>query len=102
MFASSSIFRPYLKRVIRDLFRLLHAVRHGTEGRGSLKYPAIECLTLGLSREMNGVTLPIVTKLCVMPRSFNIKLHCETQVSGRLGMSGGKSPRHAQNPLSGE
>ena len=26
----------------------------------------------------------------------------ETQVSGRLGMSGGISPRHAQNPLSGE
>ena len=25
-----------------------------------------------------------------------------TQVSGRLGMSGGISPRHAQNPLSGE
>ena len=31
-----------------------------------------------------------------------IKLHSETQVSGRLGMSGGRSPRHAQNPLSGE
>ena len=26
----------------------------------------------------------------------------ETQVSGRLGMSGDRSPRHAQNPLSGE
>ena len=25
-----------------------------------------------------------------------------TQVSGRLGMSGGRSPRHALNPLSGE
>ena len=37
-----------------------------------------------------------------MPRSFSIKLHSETQVFGRLGMSGGKSPRHAQNPLSGE
>ena len=31
-------------------------------------------------------------------------LNCtgKTQVSGRLGMSGGISPRHAQNPLSGE
>ena len=28
--------------------------------------------------------------------------HSETQFSGRLGMSGGGSPRHAQNPLSGE
>ena len=36
-----------------------------------------------------------------MPR-FSIKLHSETQVSSRLGMSGGRSPRHAQNPLSGE
>ena len=37
-----------------------------------------------------------------MPQSFSIKLHSETQVSGRLGMSGGISPRHAQNPLSCE
>ena len=37
-----------------------------------------------------------------MPRSFSIKLHSETQVSDRLGMSRGRSPRHAQNPLSGE
>ena len=29
-------------------------------------------------------------------------LMISTQVSGRLGMSGGISPRHAQNPLSGE
>ena len=37
-----------------------------------------------------------------MPQSFSIKLHSETQVSGRLGMSAGKSHRHVQNPLSGE
>ena len=35
-----------------------------------------------------------------MPQSFIFKLYSETQVSGRLGMSGGISPRHAQNPLS--
>ena len=33
---------------------------------------------------------------------FSIKLHSETQVSGHLSMSGGRSPSHAQNPLSGE
>ena len=44
-----------------------------------------------------GVILPIVTL-----GSIIIKLYSETQVSGRLGMSGGISPRHAQNPLSGE
>ena len=33
---------------------------------------------------------------------FNSNVYSETQVSGRLGMSGGISPRHAQNPLSGE
>ena len=31
-------------------------------------------------------------------RCFSIKLHSEIQVSGHLGMSGGESPRHAQNP----
>ena len=31
MIASSSTFRPHLGRDSRDLFRLLHAVRHGTE-----------------------------------------------------------------------
>ena len=31
MMASSSTFRPYPGRVIRHLFRQLHAVRHGTE-----------------------------------------------------------------------
>ena len=82
-------------------------------GRGSLKYPAIACLmTLGLSRGINGVTLPIVTlgtirpediaELRKMPRGFSTKLHSESQVSNGLGMSGGRSRRHAQNPLSGE
>ena len=73
-------------------------------------------MTLGLSRGMNEVTQrewsfllllwglsdPRIAELCEMPRCFSIKLHSETQVSGRLGMSGGRSPRHAQNPLSGE
>ena len=45
--------------------------------------------------------------LCSEQRSLNkpsliIKLYSETQVSCRLGMSGGISPRHAQNALSGE
>ena len=79
-------------------------------GRGSLKQPAIECLTLGPSRGMNGVTLPIVTLPIVTlgtirpedSEAARFKLHSETQVSGRLGMSGGKSPRNVQNPLSGE
>ena len=56
-----------------------------------------------------GVILPIVTLGTIrpedsvavrMPQSFSIKLHSEIQVSGRLGMSGGRSPRHA--PLSRE
>ena len=49
-----------------------------------------------------GLSDPRIAELREMPRSFIIKLHSETQVSGRLGMSGGRSPRHAQNPLSGE
>ena len=31
MVASSSIFRPHLERIIRDLFCQLHAVLHGAE-----------------------------------------------------------------------
>ena len=82
-------------------------------GCGSLKQPAIACLKLGLSRGVNGSTQrelsfllllwglsdPRIAELCEMPRSFSIKLHSET---GCSGMSGGRSLRHAQNPLSGE
>ena len=71
------------------------------------------CLKLGHSRGINGVSLPIATswglsdsriaELREMSRSFSIKLHSELhRVSGRLGMSGGRSHRHAQNPLLGE
>ena len=49
-----------------------------------------------------GLSDPRIAELREMPQSFIIKLYSETQVSGRLGMSGGRSPRHAQNPLSGE
>ena len=49
-----------------------------------------------------GLSGPRIAELREMPQSFIIKLYSETQVSGRLGMSGGISPRHAQNPLSGE
>ena len=34
-----------------------------------------------------------------MPQSFSIKLHSETQVSGRLGMSGGIFGRAKENAL---
>ena len=63
----------------------------------------------GLSRGINGVTQrelsfllllwglsdPRIAVLCEMPQNFSTKLHSE-------GMSGGRSPRHAQNPSSGE
>ena len=48
-----------------------------------------------------GLSDPRIAELRKMPQSFIIIIS-ETQVSGRLGMSGGISPRHAQNPLSGE
>ena len=72
-------------------------------GCGSLKYPATACLTLGLSRVMNGViqrelsfllllwglSEPRIAEQREMPRSFSIKLHSETQVSSHLGISVG-------------
>ena len=63
---------------------------------------------MSLTQGMNGVILPIVSLGIIRPedsgavRNASIKLHSETRVSGCLGMSGGRSPRHAQNPLSGE
>ena len=56
-------------------------------------------MTLGLSRGMNGVSLPIVTLGTIrpddreMPRSFSIKLHSETQISGHLGVDPLDMPR---------
>ena len=49
-----------------------------------------------------GLSNPRIVELCKMSRSFSIKLHSETQVSGSLSMSGGKSPRHAQNAFLGK
>ena len=49
-----------------------------------------------------GISDPMIAEMREMPRSFIIKLNRGTQVSGRLGMSGARSPRHAQNPFSGE
>ena len=58
-------------------------------------------LALGLLRGMHGVTLPIVTLGTIRPEdsgaarnatSFSIKLHSETQVSGRLGLCLGVNP----------
>ena len=49
-----------------------------------------------------GLSDPRIAELRKMPKSFIIKLYSKTKVSGRLGMSGGISSRHAQNPLSGE
>ena len=49
-----------------------------------------------------GLSDPRIAELRKMPKSFINKLYSETQVSGPLGMSGGISHRHAQNPLSGE
>ena len=61
---------------------------------------------------MNGVTLPIVTRGTIRPEDSGaarnatgvsaLNYTVKTQVSGRLSMSGVRSPRHAQNPLSGE
>ena len=59
-------------------------------------------LLLLLAALLWGLSDPRIAELREMPRSFSIKLHSETQVSDRQGMSGGRFPRHAQIPLSGE
>ena len=57
-------------------------------GRGSLKLPAIKCLTLGFSRGMNRATL-----------SYCNYGDYPTRIPGRMGMPVDKSYRHT-NPLS--
>ena len=39
MIASSSTFRPHPERGIRDLFHLLHVLRHGTEALDYSNHP---------------------------------------------------------------
>ena len=48
MIASSSIFRPLPGRVISDLFRQLHAVRHGTEALDYRNLPREAAVSLYL------------------------------------------------------
>ena len=96
----------------RDLLRDRKIIRFRVIIRFGLT-PVIACLTLGgmngtTQRELSflmllwGLSDPRIAELRKMPRSFSIKLHSETQVSGRLGISGGRSLRHAQNPSAGE
>ena len=88
-------------RVVANL--KIHAAFHrnqcniGVSIRGGL----VSTLFLG---KCQGYVMNIIKTMTYMFRRcvFNMSLHSETQVSGRLGMSGGRSPRHAQNPLSGE
>ena len=94
---------------------------NGGEREGRVSTPGCDYFTgestvVALSCGMNGVTQrelsfllllwglsdPRIAELRKMPRCFSIKFRSETEVSGHLGMSGGRSPRHAQNPLSGE
>ena len=57
--ASTSTFCPHLGRVIRDLFRLLHAVLHSTESLVYINYPreaaASTCLAIIFRRIANGI-----------------------------------------------
>ena len=62
-------------------------------------FAAIACLTLGPSRGMHRVTLPIVTLGTILPQDsefFSIKLHSETQSVGRLGVNPPDMPRIKQ------
>ena len=45
--------------------------------------------------------LAVVTLATIRPEDSGAAFEQKQRVSGRLGMPGGKSPRHAQNPLLG-
>ena len=71
MIASSSTFRPHPGRVIRDLFRQLNAVRHGTEAlvysnQSLRKAAASSYLAIFFWRIGNGIPCPPSTGMVVM------------------------------------
>ena len=49
MIASNSSFRPHPGRVIRDLYRQLHAVWHGTEALVNSNHPREAAVSLYLA-----------------------------------------------------
>ena len=111
MVASSSTFRPRLERVIGDLFHILHAVRHGTEELHHNNYPmeaaSSTCLAIifeWLASDVPAWFLHSYTQLRGLSdlRIAELCFEQQKRVSGHGGMSGGNSPRHAQNSLSGE
>ena len=128
MIANSSTFRPHPGRVIRDLFRQVHAVWNGTgtlvysnhpRGAAAYSYLAIifgriasgvpwflrsTTVLMQLSHQcwsyLEGVILPIVTLGLSDPRIAELR---EMPRSSGIKVSGrlGMSS-HVQNPLSGE
>ena len=58
MIVSSSTFFPHPGRVIRDLFRQLHAVWHGTEALVYSSHPREAAASPYLAKKLKGV-LPV-------------------------------------------
>ena len=125
------LFAPILGRSQGSLPSVACLVQHGTEALVHSNHPRVAAASTNLAlifgriasmlpwflcstkvlmqlphQCRNSVTLgtiqPEESGAGEMPQSFSIKLHSETQVSGHLVMSGGKSPRHAQNPVLSE
>ena len=114
MIGRSSTFRPHPGRVIGIYSSCcLHAIIFSRVAlvppfnscdnatRVSVKALPVQCLTLCLLRGMNGVT----HSYCYSgdhPTRGKRSSVLKKRISGRLGMTGGKSPRHAQNLLLGK
>ena len=70
----------------------------------ALKQPAIECSGQYVSH-VRRVELPLAITLSlgtIRPEDSGAAFQKKASLPGHLGMSGGKSPRHAQKPLLGE
>ena len=79
MIASSSTFRPHLGRVIRDLFRQLHAIRHGAEALVYSNHPweaaAFSYLAIIYGRIASGVS---------PGTSAQLRCQCSSRISAAL------------------
>ena len=80
MIASISIFRPDLGRVIRDLFRKLHAVWHGMEALVYSNHPreaaASSYLAIIIGRIASGVPWFLSSTAVLMQLSHQCRRWC--------------------------
>ena len=86
MIASSSTFRPHPGRVIRDLFRQLHAIRHGTGALVHSNHPREAAASLYLAIIFGWIASGVSWDLsCIMgPQLLISNCRCITEIWAKM------------------